>query len=485
MKRTIIYAILLLCTISCTIKKDLNIKMDYLLNWNTDRLQVQLSYYPSLPDSTTLLYGDIAYGGQADIFSCIHNITAENCTILPDSASRSIKLLYQGRPELHISYEIAYDLENTNLNCPRELFRPNTDTTFLYVQGLNLYLREAGEMEYLQRVTWKNTPPFPTFCMYSKDGSTAPHTAPGNEFHYKFILGDRNLHIDTIKLNGITNYMVTAPLQLHQYNRNSLKKFFKDIYAGYQKFWNDTIDYGYTLVMYPFEKIHHNVTGLGLGHAFLCRYSHFADTILTKERATTVAHEIGHNWISGEQWFGEGFNDLQTWHILTASGLRTIDDYVAELNSYISSLHKSKIRNIPNSEIAGNFWKLGDYSWIIYWRGAVYGFRLLGQIEAATGRPGAFRELMLAIGKENASNMTREPFINAASLFLNRQLLEEEFDKYIINGESMDLTTTPLPSGCAIHYTPHSTPQIRITDREAFARHFSLSEQRPNPPLSL
>ncbi len=379
MKRTIIYAILLLCTISCTIKKDLNIKMDYLLNWNTDRLQVQLTYYPSLPDSTTLLYGDIAYGGQADIFSCIHNITAENCTILPDSASRSIKLLYQGRPELHISYEIAYDLGNTNLNCPRELFRPNTDTTFLYVQGLNLYLREAGEMEYLQRVTWKNTPPFPTFCMYS----------------------------------------------------------------------------------------------------------HFADTILTKERATTVAHEIGHNWISGEQWFGEGFNDLQTWHILTASGLRTIDDYVAELNSYISSLHKSKIRNIPNSEIAGNFWKLGDYSWIIYWRGAVYGFRLLGQIEAATGRPGAFRELMLAIGKENASNMTREPFINAASLFLNRQLLEEEFDKYIINGESMDLTTTPLPSGCAIHYTPHNTPQIQITDREAFARHFSLSEQRPNPPLSL
>ena len=79
-----------------------------------------------------------------------------------------------------------------------------------------------------------------------------------------------------------------------------------------------------------------------------------------------------------------------------------------------------------------------------------------------------------AIGKDNASNMTREPFINAASLFLNRQLLEEEFDKYIINGESMDLTTTPLPSGCTIHYTPDNIPQILITDRDAFARHFSL-----------
>ncbi len=129
--------------------------MDYLLNWNTDRLQVHLTYNPSLPDSTTLLYGDIAYGGQADIFSCIHNITAENCTILPDSASRSLKLLYQGRPELHISYEIAYDLENTNLNCPRELFRPNTDTTFLYVQGLNLINGESMDL---------TTTPLPSGC---------------------------------------------------------------------------------------------------------------------------------------------------------------------------------------------------------------------------------------------------------------------------------------------------------------------------------
>lgn len=473
MRKITLIIIMLLAAVSC---KNANlsqqIKMDYLLNWNKDRLQVKLTYTPSFPDSTILLYGDIAYGGQADIFSCIRNITSEDCSIFPDSTSRTIKLLYSGTPELHISYDIAYDLENDNLNCPRELFRPNTDSSFLYVQGLNLYLREQDDKEYLQRISWENTPPFPIFCMYNEDGSCETRTAPQREFHYKFILGDRNLCTDTFSLNGITNYMVTAPLQLAEYNRAEIKKFFKDVYTSYQKFWKDTIDYSYTLVMYPFEKIPHNVTGLGLGHAFLCRYSHYADTILTKERATTVAHEIGHNWVSGEQWFGEGFNDLQTWHVLTASGLRTIDDYVEEINSYIRSLHHSKIRNLPNSEIAGNFWKLGDYSWIIYWRGAVYGFRLLGQIEAATGRPGAFRELMLAVGKENSLGMTRERFMDAASLFIDRHILEEDFEKYIINGETMDLAATPLPSGCALYLSPDSTPQIYITDREAFARHF-------------
>ena len=205
-----------------------------------------------------------------------------------------------------------------------------------------------------------------------------------------------------------------------------------------------------------------------------CRYNHYADTILTKDRATTVAHEIGHNWVSGEQWFGEGFNDLQTWYILTATGLRTIDDYVAEINYYIRKLHHSEIRNLPNDQIADNFWKLGDYSWIIYWRGAVYGFRLLGQIEAATGDPHAFKTLMTTLGKERTLGMKKEYFMETVSRFIDRKTLEDEFEKYIIRAETMDLSASPLPSGCRLKFEADGTPQVEITDREAFARHFIL-----------
>lgn len=460
---------------SCTLKEDaLDVKMDYMLDWQADHLHVELIYSPTEKDSVTLHYGEISYGGQADIFSCIKNFKSDDCVIQTDSAAREIKLYYQGTPELKIAYDMEYDLEDEGLNCPRELFRPNTDKDFLYVQGLNLYLHEKGDRSYLQRVTWLNKPDFPIFCMYNEDGSMTTKIAPQSDFYYKFILGDRRLHVDTFQLYGVTNYMVTAPIKNAEYNRMEIKDFFQKVYTGYQKFWNDTIDYSYTLVMYPFEKIRHEVTGLGLGHAFLSRYNHYADTILTKDRATTVAHEIGHNWISGEQWFGEGFNDLQTWYILTATGLRTIDDYVDEINYYIRKLHHSEIKNLPNDQIAENFWKLGDYSWIIYWRGAVYGFRLLGQIEAETGDKHAFKTLMTTLGKEHTLGMNRDYFMEKVSRFIDREKLEGEFEKYIIRAETMDLSQSPLPTGCTLRFEKDGTPQIHITDRAIFAEHFIL-----------
>lgn len=461
--------------LACSPKEEqVNVKMDYTLDWQTDHLHVSLLYTPTDADSTTLHYGEISYGGQADIFSCVKNFQGENCILKTDSAAREIKLYYEGTPTLKVEYDMEYDLEDEKLNCPRELFRPNTDKDFLYVQGLNLYLHEKGEKDYLQRVKWLHTPDFPTFCMYNEDGSFDTKVAPQSDFYYKFILGDRRLHVDTFELYGVTNYMVTAPLQHAEFNRADIKDFFQKVYTGYQKFWNDTIDYSYTLVMYPFEKIRHEVTGLGLGHAFLSRYNHYADTILTKDRATTVAHEIGHNWVSGEQWFGEGFNDLQTWYILTATGLRTIDDYVAEINYYIRKLHHSEIRNLPNEQIADNFWKLGDYSWIIYWRGAVYGFRLLGQMEAATGDPHAFKTLMTTLGKERTLGMKKEYFMETVSRFIDRKTLEDEFEKYIIRAETMDLSASPLPSGCKLIFEADGTPQVEITDREVFEKHFIL-----------
>ncbi|MBQ7222205.1 MAG: hypothetical protein IJS02_01920 [Bacteroidales bacterium] len=475
MKKLALLLIVPLMFTCCTPKEEqVDVKMDYTLDWRTDHLHVFLTYTPTEVDSVTLHYGDISYGGQADIFSCVKNFESEDCRIVTDSAAREVKLYYEGTPVVKLEYDMEYDLEDENLNCPRELFRPNTDKDFLYVQGLNLYLHEKGRNRYNMRVSWLTKPDFPTFCMYNEDGSMEPHTGPQSDFYYKFILGDRELLVDSFELNGTTNYMVTAPRQLVDFNREDIRRFFTDVYTGYEKFWNDTIDYSFTLVMYPFEKIRHDVTGLGLGHAFLCRYNHYADTILTKNRATTVAHEIGHNWISGEQWFGEGFNDLQTWYILTATGLRTIDDYVAEVNDYMAKLHKSKIRNLPNDQISDNFWKLGDYSWIIYWRGAIYGYRLLGQLEAATGDPHIFKTLMTTLGKEHTLGMNREYFIETVSQFMDRDVLETQFEKYIINAETMDLTKTPTLSGSVIKYDKNGAPQIYITDREVFARHFVL-----------
>ena len=242
MKKLIITLISTSIMFACTSQEEqANVKMDYTLDWQTDHLHVSLVYTPTEADSTTLHYGEISYGGQADIFSCVKNFQGENCILKKDSAAREIKLYYEGNPTLEVEYGMEYDLEDEKLNCPRELFRPNTDKDFLYVQGLNLYLHEKGDKDYLQRVKWLNKPDFPTFCMYNEDGSFDTKVAPQSEFYYKFILGDRRLHVDTFELYGVTNYMVTAPLKNVDYNRADIKDFFQKVYTGYQKFWNDTI----------------------------------------------------------------------------------------------------------------------------------------------------------------------------------------------------------------------------------------------------
>ena len=88
---------------ACSPKEEqANVKMDYTLDWQTDHLHVSLLYTPTDADSTTLHYGEISYGGQADIFSCVKNFQGENCILKPDSAAREIKLYYEGTPTLKV-----------------------------------------------------------------------------------------------------------------------------------------------------------------------------------------------------------------------------------------------------------------------------------------------------------------------------------------------------------------------------------------------
>ena len=173
------------------------------------------------------------------------------------------------------------------------------------------------------------------------------------------------------------------------------------------------------------------------------------------------------------QWFGEGFNELQTMYMVVATGLKPIDSFVDYLNKSLASLHHSPARNLPNDSIRIRFWELGDYSWIPYWRGAVYAFRLLGQIEHATGNPHSFKALMMAL-KGQTTSMNREKFLTVTSQFLDRELLEEEFEQYIMRAETIKLDTNRLMSGCALRYKEDGTPYIIITDYTAFKKHFVL-----------
>lgn len=474
---------LLLLAGACATHRDAPVTFDYQLDWGVDSLCVSLQYLPPRTGPDTLHYGNVEYGGQSDIFGCVKHLRVDGAKYLADSAQRLLILDAHAQQPISISYAVACRLPNDNLNCPMEMFRPNISPDFIYCHGINLFFRHLGPpsdapstSQELQRIRWGKRPDFPVFSLYHPEDAFATVTGPATDFHSTLIVGDRALCIDTLIVCGTINYMVTAPRKNAAYNRAEIARYFEHFYKGIAAFWEETTLPTYSLIVYPFEKIPFNVSGTGLQNGFCSRYSAYADTILTPERLTLFSHEIGHNWISADmenQWYGEGFNELQTIYMLVATGLQPAESFVEYLNNSLDKLHHSTIRNMPNDSISVNFWKLGDYSWIPYWRGLVYAFRLMGQIEHATGNPHAYKDLMMGL-KDHSRNMTKDQFIPVAARYLDQKMLEESFERYIIQAETIPLDPAFMPSGCGLGHKPDGTPYIEITDPALFQAHFVL-----------
>ncbi|MCF2576866.1 hypothetical protein I6E18_11985 [Phocaeicola barnesiae] len=478
MKKELFYILLLLLFSMTTTAQTTQTDFDYHLDWGGDRIHVTLHYTLPNPGDTILHYGNLDYGGQTDIFGCIKNLRAKGADITADSIHRTVTLHNIQEKEICLTYDIVSRLPNKGLNCPMEMFRPNISENFIYCHGINLFLRlpDNETKSYTQRVSWGKRPAFPVFSLYHAGNSYATVSRMAKDFQNTIIVGDKELFVDTLLIGGIPNYVVTAPRKNIDYNRSAIAEYFKKFYTGIIRFWEEEHPSPYSLIVYPFEKIPFEASGIGLDHGFCARYNPKADTILTDNRIDLFSHEIGHNWISADmdnQWFGEGFNELQTMYMVVATGLKPIDSFVDYLNKSLASLHHSPARNLPNDSIRIRFWELGDYSWIPYWRGAVYAFRLLGQIEHATGNPHSFKALMMAF-KGQTTSMNREKFLTVTSQFLDRELLEEEFEQYIMRAETIKLDTNRLMSGCALRYKEDGTPYIIITDYTAFKKHFVL-----------
>lgn len=473
----VLLLVILELAVSCRVSRDGYYAYDYLLDWRGDRLGVTLDFMPTSPDSTVLSYGDLDWGGQGDIFACVRNLGVQGVDgFSVDSAARTVTLRYGRMSRLKVRYSIFCQVPAGDIDCPTEMFRPNTTDTCLYVHGINLFLREEGkEAGSTARIRWRRTPPFPTFCMYNPAHGLADADGALEDFLPTLIVGDRDLRVDTLTIRGVDNYLVTALRSHVDYNREQIRDYFTRFYTHIVRFWGETDLRPYSVVLYPFSRIPHDISGTGLGGGFCARYSAFADTVLTADRVNTISHEIGHNWISADmdnQWFGEGFNELQTVYMNIAAGITTPLEGVAYLNDGLGKLSRSEIRNMPNEDIRVHFWELGDYSWIPYWRGMVYGLRLLGQMEASTGEKNVYARLMHAL-KPHLGHITAETFLSVCSSFMDAEVLEDEFGRFIMKGESIPLSGDVLPSGLSVRTLGDGVEELYISDEQAFMEHFS------------
>lgn len=450
---------------------------DYILDWEGDRISVDLTFSPGGKDTLVLSYGNPEAGGMTDIFSWLRNIEVEGAEYSVDTSSGVVMSLYafdRAKP-VHVRYQVKSTLPDgysPRGSCLMDMFRPDITDDMLYTNGFNLFMLPADEG--VATVRWNTTPDYPVFCLYNPGKGTAPFSGKTSDLYGTVIVGDPLLTVDTLVLDGVSNYLVTALRNNPDYNRSEILRYFSTVYPKMRAFWGDRDTNSYLLIVFPFRNNTFEASGNGFANGFLSRYDSTADTLLTKARAELFTHEIGHKWVSSDEynrWFGEGFNDLQTAYMLVECEMFPPSLFVDYINRYFVSLYNSSLRNIDNQTVTEDFWNSSDNTWIPYWRGMIYGLYMCGVVEVYTGSRYGYVDMMTAL-KEVKDSLNRENFIDKMSAFIDRERLEADFDKYITNGEDIRFDVSELPAGLDMVYLENGMPELLIADEELFRSHW-------------
>jgi hypothetical protein len=453
-------------------------------------IHVKFRYLPIESDSTVFTYGQPAFGGQTDILKGLQNLKVTPPSFIKlDSTKRSITIYFKNDDPVQIDYDI-FDTRVGN-STKNQLFRPIITPDYLFIHGINLFLtphfRKERKTAFVS-VEWTKLPPFPLFYTFDPENDgRRPSVTTVDSVSLRFMTGANDLYIKRFPSESGTNYLVLRSAGMKQEMVHEIETFYVGYTSQMRKYWKDSRIIQYSLVLQPFINVDHNISGVSFGNGFIGKYNN-PDSIVQGYRQFVIAHEMGHYYLgdvvafSGEdmegQWFDEGFNDYTTLFNLIGAGYFTAEDFKKEFNRIFLQLYGSKIKNTPNNKIFENFWKLGDFQKLPYWRGCVYAFYLDNQIALASGEQHSIRDLMLnlkqlVMTRENKM-FTNQEFIQAVSKFLETRPVQEGFKKYIEEGSSINFNNSMLMPSLSVS-DESGIPVIHIVDKEKFLRHFKFN----------
>lgn len=443
----------LLLTLSCVFSS-FGQELSYSLRFDGshNRIRVELAYEPMRSETDVFTYGEPQFGGQNDIIDCFRNLRVKGAAEWSfDKDSRKIRITPKAvGKKVVIRYDVVGKPTSKD-DFQAELFRPTISETMLYCHGLNLFLTPESQ-ELMQRIHWKKKPSFPVVQLWQPDVPTSDtQRIHPMQVYMSLMVGSVDMDIESVKFQQVNGYVLTDLPEDKQANRPQIADFFVRSMSALRSFWGEeeTAD-TYVLSVLPFsERITHEAGGIALTGGFCSKYRPYADrdTILTPGIRFNLAHEMGHKWLGGtlslgmeNQWFHEGFNDYLTFVTLRESGLLNDQEYATLWNQMLDRYYGFPEHNLSNEKILENYWKIGDYNKLPYWRGCIFAGYLDRIISASSKGERSWRDFMRNLNAvcKKKGKITIDDFI-----MVLQPMLPPDFDaevllnRHIFNGEDI------------------------------------------------
>lgn len=302
----------------------------------------------------------------------ITQLKAEGATLEPGTGPRRVLRYRPGAP-IKVSYQIAVTGEPDRNHLKGE---PVVRPTWFMAHGEGIFAAPAGRQAAPATFTWGARPK--GWTLVSDLDHLAGRTGRVSEI------------IDSVAVGGTEVVRVDAqvggaPLRVAVIGQwpasaQAVTDMAVKIVNAENALWRDP-GRPFLITVTPLGEAKgggHSSTGTGKDDAFAIEATTNVD--LTKE-PHFLAHEYMHSWTPNQvgglpqqdeardYWFSEGFTDFYASRVLLASGIWSLEDFVARYNEVLTRYGGSPARNFTADQVMAVFWSNQDAQQSPYDRG--------------------------------------------------------------------------------------------------------------------
>jgi predicted metalloprotease with PDZ domain len=480
-------------------------QVHYAPHMSTEGLRVQVSVRtPKAEDSTYFHFANEVWG-ERDLLRCLGGFAGEGPSyrfrVVPDS--NRIVVYHPRIRTVRFSYRVRQDAPEYTRD---QVNRPRVTDTYFHVLGESLFMvpdalaASPTPPDMTAIIRWVGFPK--DYVLHNTFASgVREQTFRGKlwtEFYRSlYVGGDYRLQQFSYQNRPV---YVALRGQWQNYEESRLLQTIQQALTAQRDFWQDAGPARYTVFLSPTVTLldsawrGQSMRGEGLYQGFKLQSTNtpFNNWDLLRYMCN---HEMLHDWIGGQitaaheelnYWFTEGFTDYYAYKNRLRSGELSMENWVKTFNDdVIQRLYKNPERNQPNYLIKDNYWKNSSFGKLPYRRGALFAFWLDNQILKATGYTRSLDDLMRELRQsclQPGQKFTDERFLVLAQTYLHEDI-SYEFQKYILTGADLPLTSPDLMEGFAVDNS-QPVPVLKLTGESTALRERYLNTKPAAKPVA-